>query len=162
MSGTADDSLVRLDAALLSLRRVIDAPARPMLRQGDDHVEVSTMLVVDAVARMGEHGEVCVTQIASALQVAPSTASRLVERAATSGMVVRATSVEDPRRATLALTANGRALQHRAVAFRTERLASSLREWTPQEVRTLTDLLTRFADSIRSTPDPVPTSGGSR
>ncbi|MGY1711963.1 MarR family transcriptional regulator [Geodermatophilus sp. SYSU D00758] len=92
----ADDSdLVRVDRALLRLRRMWDAPA------GIEHegalVEGSTLLVCLAVAEGRAAGEVGVVEVAGALGVTHSTASRLVSRAVEAGMVRRAPSATDPR-----------------------------------------------------------------
>jgi DNA-binding MarR family transcriptional regulator len=147
----------RLDAALLSLRRLTNAPAaRPQVTHGDRPIEFSTMLVVDAIARLsgpGEQHEVSVVSVASALQVTPSTASRLVERAVTSGMASRAASGVDPRRASLSLTADGHALHADAVAFRTGRLRALLEDWSDDDIATFTGLLERFADRVRTEPE---------
>lgn len=149
--------LVRLDAALLSLRRLTSAPAaRPQLVHGEQRVEFSTMLVVDSIARLsGPYGqdEVSVVDIANALQVTPSTASRLVERAVTAGMATRAASGVDPRRAALSLTSDGRALQADGIAFRTQRLEALLHDWPDRDRTTFTELLERFADRVRTDSD---------
>lgn len=157
MSPSARTVLPRLDAALLSLRRLTNAPAaRPQVTHGDRRIEFSTMLVVDAIARLsgpsGQH-EVSVVSVASALQVTPSTASRLVERAVASGMANRVASAVDPRRASLSLTSDGQALHADAVAFRTGRLRALLEDWSDEDLATFTELLERFAESVRSEPE---------
>ena len=147
-----DDALTRLDASLLDLRRFAQAPAD----LGDDvhvdrgaAVQVSTMLVVDAVARHGGGAECSVGDVAEALDVVHSTASRLVARAETAGMVQRGRSAVDPRRTALSLTPEGRDLQHRAVGFRRARLESLLSDWSAPDIRTFTRLLERFAHAAR-------------
>ncbi|WP_158579952.1 MarR family winged helix-turn-helix transcriptional regulator [Geodermatophilus marinus] len=143
----ADDSdLVRVDRALLRLRRMWDAPA------GIEHegalVEGSTLLVCLAVAEGRVTGEVGVVEVAGALGVTHSTASRLVSRAVGAGMVRRAPSSTDPRRASLSTTPAGDRLVSASRDFRTGRLAALLEGWTGRDVAALADLLTRFADAV--------------
>lgn len=149
MSG---EDLERLDAALLALRRFADAPASrggSTLVHGSERVEVSTVLVVGAVARR-DTGEGCsIGTVAEELRVVHSTASRLIDRAVRAGMVQRTRSNTDPRRTDLALSAAGKELQRDALAFRTGRLEELLADWTADEVTTFTRLLERFARSAR-------------
>ncbi|GEP39195.1 hypothetical protein NPS01_28580 [Nocardioides psychrotolerans] len=144
--------LKRLDVALLALRRFADAPASSggsTLVHGSERVEVSTVLVVDAVARRGAGEECSISTVAEELRVAHSTASRLIDRAVRVGMVRRTRSSTDPRRTVLTLSTAGWQLQRDAIAFRTGRLQELLTDWTADEVTTFTQLLERFARSAR-------------
>jgi len=148
----SQDDLARVDRALLRLRRMWDAPA------GIEHegavVEGSTLLVCLAVeeALGGGVPEVGVVEVAAALGVTHSTASRLVSRAAAAGMVERRTSPTDPRRAALTATPAGHRLVAAARAFRTGRLAALLAGWPPGDVTALADLMTRFAEAATAPP----------
>ncbi|MCB7135912.1 MarR family winged helix-turn-helix transcriptional regulator [Cellulosimicrobium marinum] len=136
---SAETPLDAVDRALLSLRRFLDTP-----RAVDDagtRVELSTLLVLDAVGEAGA----TVRDVATRLAVAHSTASRLVTRAEQAGAVERTTSPADARETLAVATSHGRALRGRAVAFRHERLARLTTGWTPEELATFADLLTRFA-----------------
>lgn len=154
MSGDVD--LARLDAALLDLRRWAEPPggtrANASVAHGEGRIEVSTLLVVHALARRDSAGdrELSVGHIAEALHVAHSTASRLVDRAVRAGMVLRERSTEDPRRAVLSLTEAGRELQDQAVRFRVGRLEAVLADWSATDVITFTRLLERFANAAHS------------
>jgi DNA-binding MarR family transcriptional regulator len=139
--------LARVDQALLRLRRMWDAP-RGIAHEGGV-VEGSTLLVCLAVADTA--GAVGVAEVADALGVAPSTASRLVARAAEAGMVTREVSTTDPRRAALELTATGTRLVEASRHYRAARLARLLVDWPPRDVAALADLLTRFADAFAPT-----------
>ena len=144
--------LKRLDVALLALRRFVDAPAPrgdSTLAHDSARVEVSTVLVVDAVARRGAGGECSIGAVAEELRVVHSTASRLIDRAVRAGMLHRTRSSADPRRVVLTLSAAGEQLQREAIAFRTGRLAELLVAWSDDEVTTFTRLLERFAGSAR-------------
>lgn len=154
-----EEDLVRVDRALLRLRRMWDAPA------GIEHegtlVEGSTLLVCLAVEEARGEGvrEAGVVEVAAALGVTHSTASRLVSRATAAGMVERRTSPTDPRRAALSTTPAGRRLVAASRAFRTGRLAALLAGWPDADVAALADLMTRFAAAAttpRSTADAGP------
>lgn len=149
-----DDDMVRLDSALLDLRRFSEAPGAARrgstLAHGNERVEVSTVLVVDAVGRCQDVRECSVGDVARTLHVAHSTASRLVERAVRAGMLRNSRSTTDPRRAVLWLTAAGRRLQSDAVAFRIARLDALLSDWPAADVSTFTRLLERFARCAHS------------
>jgi DNA-binding MarR family transcriptional regulator len=136
--------LARVDQALLRLRRMWDAP-RGIAHEGGV-VEGSTLLVCLAVADTA--GAVGVAEVADALGVAPSTASRLVARAAEAGMVTREVSTTDPRRAALELTATGTRLVEASRRYRAARLARLLVDWPSRDIAALADLLTRFADAF--------------
>lgn len=158
MSAERQENLDRLDAALLSLRRLVEVPGgRPALAHGGQAVEISTVLVTDAVARHRSEGrgDACsIGDVADALQVAHSTASRLVDRAAKAGMVARDRDPVDPRRTRLTLTAAGARLQQEAVRFRTGRLATALGDWSTEDVATLRGLLERFSRDTRHLAEP--------
>lgn len=142
--------LASVDRALLRLRRIWDVPA------GVDHagkrVEGSTLLVclvLDDLSAQAGSTEVGVTDVAAALDVAHSTASRLISRAAEAGMVSRGAASRDPRRAALTLTLQGRDLVAASREYRVARLSAALADWPAADVAALADLLSRFADRVR-------------
>jgi len=146
-----------LDDALLRLRRLW-SPSRQRLVDDDGvPVEMSSLLVVEACARGAEAGrEVSVAEVASLADVAPSTASRLVDRAVSAALVERGTSRLDPRRAALSLTERGADLQARAHAARTGWLAGQLVGWSTRDVDDLARLLARFAITLDRSGDRWP------
>jgi DNA-binding MarR family transcriptional regulator len=153
----ADPVLADLDAALIGLRRLWAAPPRladPTLGQ----VEMSTIWIVDALDRMAEHPEVSVADLATAIDVAHSTASRLVDRAEAAGCVQRHPSATDSRRTAVTLTPTGRTLATVARHARTTYLAQVTTDWSDEQRATLAELLTRLADAVHHTP-PHPPGG---
>ncbi|GIH95955.1 MarR family winged helix-turn-helix transcriptional regulator [Planobispora siamensis] len=147
------DPVDRLDRALLALRRFFEAPAA--VPDGDRRVELSTLLIVDAVATGipdGDSGGISIGVVARALAVSPSTASRLVDRAVAHRVVVRQSSAASRRHTVLTLTDAGRALHERARAYRTDRLQTLLHGWSPEERETFAELMTRFAAAAGRTP----------
>lgn len=163
-----DPTFATLDAALLALRRfwtapevVVDEAVPASAALGRPHVEVSTLLVAEAIRTACTAGrEVTVADVAAALDVAPSTASRLVDRAIAAGVAQKAPSAANRRKVRLGLTPDGAALAERARAFRAARLAALLADWHPEDRAQLARLLERFATAVRGE-DPAVVSGPS-
>lgn len=150
-----DVDLSVLDDALIRMRRLWSASRTRFVEDGATAVEMSSLLVVEACARgAAEHREVSIGDVAHLADVTASTASRLVDRAETAGLLTRAPSALSARRTALYLTPAGIALRERAVAARTTWLAHQLRDWDPTEVEHLGTLLSRFADGLVSPPSP--------
>ena len=125
------------------------------------HIVYATVLVVDAIHRLQvtqPHSEVTVAGVAERLDVAASTASRIVDRAVTASKVTRRTSALDPRRVALALTPHGQTLLIEASAFRRSYVALVLEGWTKAEVDTFAQLLDRFATAVHQHPPTPATS----
>jgi len=156
-----DDPHLLVDDALIRLRRLWTGPApRPATADHNTPVEMSTVLVIDAIHRLRatqpNDSEVTVAAIAARLDVAASTASRIVDRAVTASMVTRRASAVDARRVTLSLTPHGEALFVEASTFRRSYLAQVLQGWTVVEVDTFAELLDRFASAVHEHPLPGP------
>lgn len=121
---------------------------RPPAPGGDR--QTSTLLVVEALgAARAAGGEATVADVAHALDVAPSTASRLVDRAIRAGVVGEAASATNRRRVRLELTDDGASFAEHALAFRAARLCALLGSWSPADREHLARLLARFADAVR-------------
>jgi DNA-binding MarR family transcriptional regulator len=141
--------LLIIDDALVRLRRLWSAAPRATI--GENTVEMSSVLVVEACARGAAAGqEVTVSDVARFAEVEGSTASRLVDRAARNGLVERGISTLDARRTTLTLTAAGRTLREQSVIFRTNWLRGVLDGWVAEDVSSLARLLDRFADTVNA------------
>lgn len=153
---TRDDDLAALDEALVKLRRTWTASRAPVVDELGHRVEMSSVLVVEACARAQATGaETTVGDVAAFLDVEPSTASRLVDRAARAGLVRRAASEVDARRSALVLTDAGHALRTWAVAARLGWLGGVVHDWPEQDVRELAEVLGRFADAVGASPPPL-------
>lgn len=144
-----DEALVGLDDALVRLRRLWSSPRQTIVDRDGRHIEMSSVLVVEACARGAAGGsQVSVGDVAQFADVDPSTASRLVDRAERAGLVNRSTSVSDARRSTLQLTSAGAALRERSVRARLHWLSTVVSPWSATDLDTLVVLLARFADSV--------------
>jgi DNA-binding MarR family transcriptional regulator len=91
--------------------------------------------------------------LAAAPNVAHSTASRLVDRAVTTGAVTRGPTARDARLAVVTLTDRGQTLVETASQFRAAYLARVTHTWTDLERATFADLLTH---SVGTTPPTGP------
>jgi DNA-binding MarR family transcriptional regulator len=151
-SMTAKD-LERIDQALIGLRHLWSGPVH-LQDAALGKVEMSTVWIVNALASPGprDREAMSIRDLADSLGVAHSTASRLVDRAATIGAVTREPDAHDARLTVVTLTDSGRTLAETARWFRTGYLADATATWTADERATFADLLTRFAHSINATP----------
>ncbi|MDN4472800.1 MarR family winged helix-turn-helix transcriptional regulator [Demequina zhanjiangensis] len=141
------ESLETVDGAVMSLRRFASS-ARPDQTAGGDRLEMSTVLVVDAVSRHG--GRATVGAVATELHVVSTTATRLVDRAETAGMVTREASPDDGRRVEVLLTRRGRELDAQALDFRVERLSTLLADWDPARIARFAADLAQFAEAAEA------------
>jgi DNA-binding MarR family transcriptional regulator len=140
MVHTMSSPTERIDGALVRLRRLWSPARRRADARGE--VEMSSVLVVEAVARLGAPS---VGDVARFADVERSTASRLVDRAVAAGLVAAAPAAGDARRRALRLTPHGEELRREAVAARTAWLRERLEGWPADDVETFARLLERFA-----------------
>lgn len=146
---STDEALAVIDAALIRLRRLWSTPQRraDLERDVGEGIPMSSVLVVDAVARLSPPGGVTIGAVADHLSVDESTASRLVDGAVRAELVERHRSSVDARRVALQLTDAGQGLLARASGFRQQYLSALLGGWTDRDVARFAELLDRFADA---------------
>lgn len=130
-----------LDEAMLRMRRVFQRPGyRKRLLQGlSRDIELATLRLLRAIQRSDEPPSV--GTVADALMVDPSTASRLVDRAAEVGFLDRRSCTDDRRKARLHLTAEGEVVLEEVTARRRQLLAQVTEGWDPDELQGLIELL---------------------
>lgn len=103
-------------------------------------VDTLDLLVQQPVWRMSE--------LAEALRVEPSTATRAVQRLEKSGLAVRRPSSDDGRGVTVQVTADGRTVHAGIAARRAELFAHMLQTFRPAELPVLANLLERFVAAV--------------
>lgn len=139
-----------LDAALLDLRRVWMHPR--LLRWFADEVgadvELATLRTLRAIEANGDE-PMGVSDLAVALAVDVSTASRLVEQSVAEGYVERRSSARDRRRTELALTREGELLLGRSTEVRAALMGRATRDWDDADLLTLAELLGRLQHDLR-------------
>lgn len=144
-----EDPLLVIDEALIALRHLWTTPAH--LHDPDlGTVDMSTLWVVDGLRRQSPDQEHTVSDLAAHMDVAHSTASRLVARAEDAGAIVRRPSANDRRRVAVELTPAGSRLAAAGLEFRLAILRHATHNWTPHEHQTFADLLARFARSAHT------------
>lgn len=148
------DLAVRIGRSWIGMRRgAATASLRDLLLgTGEDALEQGQMDTLDMLAgrptwRMSE--------LAEALRVDPSTATRAVQRLVNSGLAARQSCDEDGRVVKVAITEAGSS-RHAVVAARRADLMKHLLEaYTPAERPMLADLLERFIVSVDDFVDQV-------
>lgn len=142
--------LERLDTAIGLLRRMWDEPnvRRWFVDRLDlGQVDAASYRTLRALRQAGTDGA-SVNDVAIALRVDASTASRFVNRVVDAGDATRTATAGDRRRSTLHLTASGlgklRRLQQVRIAF----LGRLTEDWPVEDVVELAALLQRLDDAV--------------
>jgi DNA-binding MarR family transcriptional regulator len=120
---------------------------------GDDALELGQVDTLDLLAAEDSWR---MTDLADALRVDPSTATRAVQRLVRAGLAERRQSDEDGRVVMVSATAAGRA-RHEAVAGRRRKaMETMLAEFDDAERQQLADLLERFVAALDHLADQLP------
>lgn len=146
-------AIERLDRDFLRMRRMMVKPAAttlPMAATGgtvDIAKVMACMAIADATGETPPGAEPpTIKQVAAALELDHSTASRLLTEAEAEGLVLRGTDPADRRRTTVELTDTGRAVVAESAAMRHWVLDQVLADWDSADVDTLADLIERITD----------------
>jgi DNA-binding MarR family transcriptional regulator len=136
--------------ALLTASRALVAVAARSLDAIDEEV---TLPQYRALVVLAAHGTQHVGELAAALGIQPSTATRLCDRLVARKLVRRAVSRSNRRETEIALTATGRKLVDRVTALRRRELARIVAR-IPGPARAATvEALNAFADAAGEVPD---------
>lgn len=100
-------------------------------------------------------GEIMVSTVATRLGIDPSRASRLTSELIRLGLIRRAVSQEDARRAMLELTDEGARIVHAVRSYKFLILGNFLKGWTREELTTFIPLLERFSAWSEASEDPT-------
>jgi DNA-binding MarR family transcriptional regulator len=120
---------------------------------GDDALELGQVDTLDLLAARDSWR---MTDLADALRVDPSTATRAVQRLVRAGLAERRQSDEDGRVVMVSATAAGRT-RHEAIAGRRRKaMETMLAEFDDAERQELADLLDRFVIALDHLADQLP------
>lgn len=138
---------VRIGASWVQIRRgaAMGTLRDYLLGTGDDALEQGQMDSLDLLAHQPSWR---MSDLAEALRIDPSTATRAVQRLVASGLAVRCPHDDDGRVVMVEITEAGRS-RHAAVnARRGELMAHMLGAFTPEERPILADVLDRFVSAV--------------
>jgi DNA-binding MarR family transcriptional regulator len=145
--GTAWKEL-RRGAAMAAVRDYFYGADEDALEQGQ--MDTLDLLVQRSGWRMSD--------LADALRVDPSTATRAVQRLVRAGLAERHPAAEDGRVVVVAATAAGRSRHDAVTKRRWHSLALMLSEFDPEERAQLADLLDRFVVALDRLAAELPSS----
>jgi DNA-binding MarR family transcriptional regulator len=151
-SSERNDFLDEAARALFLLGRLFGrqtAYERPVAA-GVTRLELSSIAVVQAIelAREQRAAEITIGMLAERLGLDPSTASRVVAAAISSGSVRRVASVADDRRVCVELTARGETLARDARAYQRQVFLEATRGFSAPERQQFARLFVEFARAV--------------
>lgn len=150
MPGSATPELeLVIDAVLHASRALVAVAARSL---GSVAEEVSLAQYRALVVLAGQ-GPQSLGELAAALGVSPSTATRMSDRLVAKSLVRRRTASRDRRQVRLALTDTGRAVVAEVTALRREEIARIVGAVPADRRRQLVESLTAFAEAAGETAD---------
>jgi DNA-binding MarR family transcriptional regulator len=141
---TAAEDTAQLDA-LLRAARAFSGIVAASLAQVDDQVTPQQLRVLVVVAT---HRPANASTISDALDLHPSSATRLCDRLVGAGLLDRRSDPDDRRQVTLRLTDSGLRLLGVVMEHRRRRLTEVLRGLTKDQRRDLERCLTLFSDAV--------------
>ncbi len=138
---------VRIGASWVQIRRgaAMGALRDYLLGTGDEALEQGQMDSLDLLARQPSWR---MSDLAEALRIDPSTATRAVHRLVGSGLAVRTPNDDDGRVVMVEITEAGRARHADVNARRGLLMEHMLGAFTPQERPALADMLERFVGAV--------------
>ena len=141
--------LFRIGSAWRELRRGASMQAfRPIVYgEGDDALDLGQ---VDALDMLVFHGSVRMGELAEALRVDASTATRAVNRLVDAGLASRERSNDDGRVMVVVLTEHGKEVHRAMMVRRRDALEGILADLSPKERLQLATLLERFVVGLDS------------
>lgn len=141
--------LFRIGAAWRELRRGASMQAfRPIVYgEGDEALDLGQ---VDALDMLVFHGSVRMGDLAEALRVDASTATRAVNRLVDADLASRERSDGDGRVMVVVLTEHGKEVHRAMMLRRRDALEGILADLNPKERQQLATLLERFIDGLDS------------
>lgn len=143
----AYDLAVRIGLAWRELRRGASASDLRQFLYGldDGAIEMGQMDTLDLLASQPSWR---MSELADALRVDPSTATRAVQRLLKDGLAQRRQSTVDGRVVKVEITERGRTVHETVAARRAELMTHILRTYRADELHVLADLLERFVNAV--------------
>jgi DNA-binding MarR family transcriptional regulator len=140
--GLTDESIDELVSVLLTASRVLVGVSARSLGEVEDTV---TLTQFRALVVLDGHGSARLNQLASRLEVGPSTAMRTVDRLIAAGFVQRHENARDRREVVIDLTAAGRRLVETVTRRRRAAIEQIVRAMPADHREDLVEALIAFA-----------------
>ena len=141
------DLAVRIGASWVQIRRgaSMGTLREYLLGSGDEALEQGQM---DSLDLLADQPSWRMCDLAEALRIDPSTATRAVQRLVASGLAVRTPNDDDGRVVMVKITEAGRSRHADVNARRGELMTHMLGAFTPEERPLLADMLERFVSAV--------------
>lgn len=139
------------DDALRAIRRILrrtSQHSRQLARQSG--LTVPQVLCLRYLAKSSPDAEVTVAMVSQAVQLAPATISRILDRLEDAGLVVRERRSQDRRKVCLSLTALGRQQVDTLPPALQEQFVTRLRSLRIDEQQRLLDALQKVVDMMEA------------
>lgn len=150
----AEDELV--DAVMTASRALLGVAARSLAAVDED----VTLPQYRALVVLAQRGTRRPADLAAALTVTPSTATRMCDRLVAKGLIVRDRSDDDRREVTVSLSTSGRDLVREVTVRRRGELRTLLSAMPQARRRDVVESLTSFAEAAGELPEPEWAIGG--
>jgi DNA-binding MarR family transcriptional regulator len=138
-----------VDAVLTASRALIAVATRSL----DAAAEETTIAQYRTLVVLASRGPQRMTDLAGALDVAPSTAGRMCDRLVRKRLIRRYRARADRRAVLVSITAAGRQVVDQATARRRELIAGILAKLSPEQQRAAADALWAFGEAAGEVPD---------
>jgi DNA-binding MarR family transcriptional regulator len=138
-----------VDAVLTASRSLIAVATRSLGAAAED----TTIAQYRALVVLASRGPQRMTDLAGALDVAPSTAGRMCDRLVRKGLIQRHRARTDRRAVQVSITAAGRKVVDEATARRRQLIEDILARLPAQAQRAVAEALRAFADASGEVPD---------
>jgi DNA-binding MarR family transcriptional regulator len=142
-TANADDPDRQADAVMRAARVLVGMVARSVA-EVEDVVSLQQLRILVLVA---SRGRLNLRQVAEALGVHPSNATRTVERLVVAGLLERTDDPSDRRYLALELSAQGRAVVERVMAYRRASILEVMGNMSSARRRALAHALESFAEA---------------
>ncbi|MCW8097786.1 MarR family winged helix-turn-helix transcriptional regulator [Streptomyces tauricus] len=149
--GAAVDDVDAVTRAVLTASRVLVAVSARSLAEVEERV---TLPQVRMLVVLSTRGATKLVTLAELLQVAPSTAMRMVDRLISAGLADRQTNPGNRRETLLQLTEEGRRTVEDVTARRRAEIATIVERLTPGQRTAIVEALTAFNEAGGEPPVP--------
>lgn len=138
------DDVDAVTRAVLTASRLLVAVSARSLAEVEERVTLPQMRMLVVLST---RGATKLVTLAEALQVAPSTALRMVDRLVTTGLVDRQVNPDSRRETLLRLTGEGRRTVGDVTARRRAEITTIVQRLTPEQRAALVEALTAFNEA---------------